>query len=299
MKITVGLLLTISIIAISFSAILVKWSEAPSTIISMYRMYFACIFLLPIVWVYRKEFYRLSKKDWLIVSIAGVFLGLHFALWFASLKLTTVASSTIILSLQPIIALLVGYLIYKEKTNIFTIFTIGISIIGIVMIGWGDFEIGNKSVILGDILSLLSVLVIVVYLFIGQNILKKISHWIYSFGVFLFAAFTLTIYNFFTSTPFGGYGSQEWLVFILLAIFPTTAHVVFNYLLTFINAKTISMSVLGEPVGATVLAVILLGERINSLQIVGGILVILGVFLFLIQHIGATQEDKNNSLSAE
>lgn len=84
----------------NFAAIFVKWSEAPATILSMYRMYLASILLLPIIYVNRKEFSKISKKEWLILLAAGVFLALHFALWFESLKLTTVASSTIILSLQ-------------------------------------------------------------------------------------------------------------------------------------------------------------------------------------------------------
>lgn len=284
MKKSVGLLLTISIIAISFAAIFVKWSDAPATIISMYRMYLACFLLLPMVWMKREEFIKLSKKDWMTLFLAGIFLALHFALWFGSLKLTTVASSTIILSLQPIVALLGGFLIYKERTSISTLMTIGISIIGVVMVGWGDVGLSSKSVIIGDILSFLSVIAIVGYLLIGQNQVKKISHWIYSFCVFLFAGFTLNIYNLIIGVPIGGYDTREWGIFLLLAIFPTIAHVIYNLLLNYVNTTTVSMSILGEPVGATILAVILLGEHVIGLQVVGGCFVLLGVFLFLIQQ---------------
>jgi len=149
MKKTVGFLLIIFVIAISFAAIFVKWSEAPATILSMYRMYLASILLLPMIYVNRKEFSKISKKEWLILLAAGVFLALHFALWFESL--TTVASSTIILSLQPIVALLGGFLICKERTTISTLIAIVISIIGVVMVGWGDFGLNRQSVIIGDI----------------------------------------------------------------------------------------------------------------------------------------------------
>jgi drug/metabolite transporter (DMT)-like permease len=297
MKKNVGLLLTISIIAISFAAIFVKWSEAPASILSMYRMYLACVLLLPMVYMKRREFIKLSRREWLFLFIAGVFLALHFALWFESLKLTTVASSTIILSLQPIVALLGGFLIYKERTSISTLITIGISIIGVVIIGWGDFGLSSKSVIIGDILSFLSVLAIVGYLLIGQNKVKQISHWTYSFCVFFFAALILNIYNLLVGIPIGGYDTREWGIFILLAIFPTIAHVIYNYLLNYVNTTTISMSILGEPVGAIILAIILLDEPIVGLQIVGGFFVLLGVFLFLIQQRKLTQQDKTNSLS--
>ncbi|KGR75170.1 DMT family transporter [Ureibacillus sinduriensis] len=291
MKKPVGLLLTISIIAISFAAIFVKWSEAPATVISMYRMFLACVLLLPVIVVKRREFMKLTKKDWLFLFISGVFLALHFALWFESLKLTTVASSTIILTLQPIIALIGGFLVFKERTNIFALLTIGVSMVGVVMVGWGDFGLNSKSMIIGDILSFLSVIAVVGYLLIGQNNVKKISHWIYSFSVFFFAGITLTVYNLFAGTPIVGYDTREWGIFLLLAIFPTMAHVIYNYLLNYINTTTVSMSILGEPIGATILAVILLGERVMALQIIGGAVVLSGVFLFLMQQRKVTTEE--------
>ncbi|KKB33050.1 DMT family transporter [Bacillus thermotolerans] len=283
MKTPVGLLLTISMIAISFAAIFVKWSDAPASIISMYRMYLACALLLPMVWLKREEFKKLSRKDWLFLAIAGIFLALHFALWFGSLKLTTVASSTIILALQPIVALVGGFLFYKERTNLATLLLIGISIIGVAMIGWGDLGL-SKTAILGDILSFLSVVAVVGYLLIGQNKVKTISHWIYSFCVFLFAALALNIYNLLTSTPVTGYGAHEWGIFFLLAVFPTIAHVIYNLLLNYVNTTTISMSILGEPVGATILAALILDERVTDLQLMGGFFVLSGVLLFLIQQ---------------
>lgn len=299
MKKPVVILLIIAVIAISFAAIFVKWSNAPATIISMYRMYLACVLLLPMVYVHRNEFTKLAKKDWLLLFVSGAFLALHFALWFGSLKLTTVASSTIILSLQPIIALLGGFLIYKERTSISTVMAIAISIVGVVMVGWGDFGHSSKLAIIGDILSFLSVIAVVGYLLIGQNNVKRISHWVYSFCVFFFAAIVLTIYNLLSGLPLTGYDSREWGIFVLLAIVPTLAHVIYNYLLNYINTTAISMSILGEPIGATILAVILLDEPILSLQIVGGLFVLLGVFSFLIQQRKLTVEEKSNSSSLE
>ena len=281
MKKSIGFLLSISIIAISFAAIFVKWSDAPATIISMYRMYFACILLLPMVWMKRSEIKKITNKEWFSLFMAGFFLALHFALWFGSLKLTSVASSTIILSLQPLIALLGGYLFFKEKTNVQTLGVIGLSIIGVSIVAWGDFTSRHEGAILGDLLSLLSVVAVVAYLLIGQRNVRQISHWIYSFTVFLFAGIHLTIYNLITDVPIFGYESREWGIFLLLAIFPTLAHVIFNYLLNFVNSATISISVLGEPVGATILAAWLLGEQVTALRIIGGLIVLTGVFIYL------------------
>lgn len=280
---SIGLPLVISIIAISFAAIFVKWSDAPATILSMYRMWLACIVLLPIIWIKREELRKITKKDWCFLFFSGLFLALHFALWFGSLKLTTVASSTIILALQPIVALVGGFFLFKERTTVSALMTMGIAVIGAVMVGWGDFGL-SKGAITGDILSFLSVIAVVGYLLIGQSIVKKVSHWIYSFCVFVFASVVLAIYNIGAEVAFGGYEAREWEIFLLLAIVPTISHIINNWLLNYVNATTISMSILGEPVGATALAALLLGERLVGWQIVGGFLVLLGVFFFLMQQ---------------
>ncbi|MBM7654409.1 DMT family transporter [Neobacillus cucumis] len=274
--------LTISIIAISFSAIFVKWSDAPASILSMYRMWFACILMLPIVWKKRHEFKKIEKKDWYFLFFSGLFLAFHFVLWFGSLKLTTVASSTIILALQPIVSLVGGFFLYKERTSIPALLTMGIAIIGAMMIGWGDFGL-SKGAMMGDILSFFSVISVVGYLLIGQSTVKKVSHWLYSFCVFFSAAVVLTIYNLTAGVAVTGYPAKEWGIFLLLAAVPTVSHVINNWLLNYVNATTISMSILGEPVGATILAFFLLDEKLAGWQIVGGLLVLAGVFFFLTQ----------------
>lgn len=280
---SIGLPLFIAIVAISFSAIFVKWSDAPASILSMYRMILASLFLLPIVWGKRSEFDRIQRKDWMLLILSGLFLAFHFVLWFGSLKLTTVASSTIILALQPLVSLAGGFLLFRERTNAAALATMGIAIIGAVMIGWGDFGL-SKEAILGDLLSFLSVIAVVGYLLIGQQTVRKVSHWIYSFCVFSFAALFLCLYNLAASTQITGYSKHEWGIFLLLAIVPTIAHVINNWLMNYVNATTISMSILGEPVGATLLAVLLLNERLTSWQITGGIFILAGVFFFLLKQ---------------
>ncbi|MGE6425571.1 DMT family transporter [Bacillus altitudinis] len=282
-KKSIAVPLVISIIAISFSAIIVKWSSAPAAILSMYRMIFAAVLMLPFILPRQKELVSLKRRDWFFLCMSGFFLGLHFVLWFGSLKLTTVASSTIIIALQPMVSLLGGFLIFRERTTKSAIFTMCAAIAGALMIGWGDIG-HNQDAIIGDILSFFSVIAVVCYLLIGQQAVRKISHWIYSFCVFGFAGLFLILFNLIQQTPFVGYSGKEWGIFLLLAIIPTMSHVINNWLLTYVNATTISMSILGEPVGATILAVLLLGEKVTLLQMFGGLLVLLGVFFFLMQQ---------------
>lgn len=297
MKKSIAIPLTVSIIAISFSAIFVKWSDAPSSIISMYRMWFACILMLPIVWVKRTEFKRISRKEAFLLIFSGLFLAMHFALWFESLKLTTVASSTIILALQPLVSLLVGFMLFKERTTRASIAALAVATFGVGLIGWGDIGLSAQA-IRGDILSFLCVIAVVGYLFIGQNAVKKVSHWIYSFCVFLSAAVFLTIFNLATVQEFFAYPAKEWGVFALLAIVPTLSHIINNWLLNYVNATTISMSILGEPVGASLLAVWLLGEHMTVLQLVGGVLVLAGMSIFLIRQSSAARPALERSSDA-
>ncbi|KKK35915.1 multidrug transporter [Salinicoccus sediminis] len=281
MKKSAVTLLVVAVICIAFAAIFVKLSDASASIISMYRMLFASILLIPIVYRYRSEFTRLSSREWLSLIIAGLFLALHFGFWFESLKLTSVASSTVILALQPIVAMIAAYLIYKERVTRAVIISVFISFSGVLIISWGDFSFTDMSAFSGNILSFLSVVAVVCYFMIGQRSVRNLKHWVYSFIVFTFAGLFLLVFNLITQEELMSYPPREWLLFLMLAIFPTIAHVIFNALLDEVSPATISMSMLLEPVGASLLAYLLLSETLDGLQLTGGVIVLIGVYFFL------------------
>ncbi|MFD1415123.1 DMT family transporter [Oceanobacillus jeddahense] len=285
---TINILLVITIICISLSAILVKLSDAPSTIMVMYRMFLACVLIFPMVFKYRHSFSKIKRKEWIAIVFAGVFLAGHFGLWFESLKHTTVASSTLILALQPAIALIGGLIFFKEKLDIRIVVAMGIAFIGVVIVGGGSLGSGSAA-LYGNILSFLAVVSVVLYLMIGQRNVKSINHWVYSFLVFMVAGITVAFINLIGGVSFTGYNTNDWLVFIMLAIFPTGAHIIFNLLLNYVNTTTVSMSTLGEPVGASILAVILLQEMLTTVEMIGGVLIIAGIFYFLRLQAGSKQ----------
>lgn len=142
---------------------------------------------------------------------------------------------------------------------------------------------------LGNILSFLAVVSVVLYLMIGQRNVKSINHWVYSFLVFLAAGIVVAVFNLIGGIAFIGYSTNDWLVFLMLAIFPTGAHIIFNLLLNYVNTTTVSMSTLGEPVGASILAIILLQEMLAPVEIIGGVLIIAGIFYFLRLQGGSKQ----------
>ncbi|WP_188388759.1 DMT family transporter [Priestia taiwanensis] len=276
-------MLIVGIIAISTSAIFAKLTTASPSALSMYRLWMACIFLLPVVVMKWKEWKNINGKDYAVLFFSGLFLGLHYLLWYGSLEYTSVASSTIILALQPLIALIGGFFLFKEKATKVTIVSMIVAIIGVVVIGWGDVSASDEA-LYGDFLSFCSVVAVVGYLLIGQKIISKLSHWVYSFIVFFVAGAVACLYNIVMDIPFVGYTQFDYLLFLATAIIPTMAAVIHNWLLNYVNATTISMSILGEPVGATVLAYFILQETLISSHLIGGVLVIIGVSFFLLQQ---------------
>lgn len=276
---SINILLVITILCISVSAIFVKLSDAPSTIMVMYRMFIACLLIFPMVFKHRRTFVDIKKSEWIAIFFSGVFLASHFGLWFESLNHTTVASSTLILALQPALALVGGLLFFKERVDIRTVVAMGIAFIGVTIVGGGSVEVGSGA-LLGNFLSFFAVISVVLYLLIGQRSVKAMNHWVYSFLVFFTAGLISALFNLVSGIAFTGYSTSDWLVFLMLAIFPTGAHIIFNMLLTYVSTTTVSMSTLGEPIGASVLAVVFLNEILTTVELIGGVLIITGIFYF-------------------
>ena len=243
--------MAIGVIAISFSAILIKWSSAPAAVLGLYRILFTLVLLAPFLLTKsaRAEIRTLQRRTWALVALSGLFLGLHFILWIGSLKYTTVASSTILITLQPIFVMVIAYFALHERSR------------------W---------------LSLAGTLVVAAYLVIGQHLRGAMSSMVYSLLVYIFSILTMFFYCLWEGYPLGGYPAREWLLFVLLAVIPTVfGHTLFNWLLKYVNAATISMAILFEPIGATILAFLLLGEAVSSAQWLGGAVILGGIWLFL------------------
>jgi len=277
--------LAIGVISVSTSAILVKVSTAPSGVIAFYRLLFSVLFMLPIFLLkYVPELKLITKRDWVYSIIAGVFLAFHFILWFESLNYTSVASSTVLVTLQPLFAFLGTYFFFKEKFSWKAILSGMTAIIGSVIISWGDFKISG-SALYGDILALIACALITANFMFGQTVRQRVSLITYTFVVYSMSTITLLFYVLIKQEPLLPYGTSDWVYFILLALVPTLlGHTLFNWSLKYLSTSTISMAILFEPVGAAVLAYFLLSEAITWTQFLGGGIVIAGVSLFLLDE---------------
>ncbi|AMO86448.1 putative permease, DMT superfamily [Solibacillus isronensis B3W22] len=273
----------IGVISVSLSAIFVKLSSADAGVIAFYRMLFSIMIMLPwFLLKYKNEIKVLSKRDWIFSSIAGIFLSFHFILWFESLNYTSVASSTVLVTMQPLFAFIGTYLFFKEKITLQTFIAGGIAILGSVLISWGDFKISGTA-LYGDILALIACALITGYLLFGQDVRKRLSLVTYTMVVYSVSTVTLFFYIIVKGESFGPYPAIDWMWFILLAIIPNLlGHNLFNWVLKWTSTNVISIAILFEPVGAALLALFIFNEYLTVSQIVGGLVVILGIMLFVI-----------------
>ncbi|MDQ0352969.1 drug/metabolite transporter (DMT)-like permease [Alkalibacillus filiformis] len=275
--------IAIGVIAVSTSAIFVRLADAPSSIVANYRLLLAVLIMLPLIlWKHTGEFKHISRRDWWFSAAAGVFLALHFILWFESLNHTSVASSVVLVTTQPIFAFIGTYLFFKERFTSGAVLSMIIAFTGSVIISWGDFQISGMALV-GNFLALMGAIAITGYFLFGQNVRKRVSLMTYTFVVYGVSSITLILYNIVLGTSFTGYSGETWMYFLALAIIPTFfGHTLFNWAIKWVSASTITMGVLFEPIGASIMAYFILGEIVTWSQFLGGSIVIVGLMLFII-----------------
>ena len=273
----------IGVISVALSVIFVKLATADAGVIAFYRMLFSVLLMLPIFLLkYRKELLKLGKKDWVFSTIAGVFLAFHFILWFESLNYTSVASSTVLVTLQPIFAFVGTYFFFKEKLSFKIILSALVAIAGSVIISWGDFKLSGTA-FYGDMLALIACALITTYLLFGQDVRKRLSLITYTFVVYTISTITLFFYVLIKGESFGPYPESDWFWFIMLALIPNLlGHTLFNWALKWVSTNVISIAILFEPVGAAILAFYVFHETLTTTQIIGGLIVMAGILLFVI-----------------
>ncbi|WP_338752710.1 DMT family transporter [Bacillus sp. FJAT-52991] len=275
------------VLALSTSAIFVKLADAPAAITAFYRLFFATMILLPFLIVNkenRQELRSLSTKQWGLGLLSGLFLAAHYVLWFESLNYTSVASSTVIVTLQPLFSMVGGYFLFKERFSKGAIAGFLVAIAGSIVIGWGDLQVSGEA-LFGDVLAFIAAGMITAYFFVGQHVRKSLSLVPYSIIGYASSSLFLCLFALSQQVSFVDYSAQTWWSFIGLAFIATIlGQTVFNWLLKWLSTSVISMSILGETIGTCILAYFILGEVISFQQGVGITLILIGLALFLLQQ---------------
>jgi len=273
----------LAVFAAAFSSIFTKLSSAPPLVIAFYRLFFAFLIIAPLALNREgiKEMAGLGKRQLLMALISGLFLSLHFAFWITSLNYTSISSSTVLVTMQPLFVIAGGVFFLKEKLGRGGLAGAAITLAGSLVVGFGDFRVGGDA-LLGDMLAFSGAFFVAVYLLIGRALRGSLSLFSYVFLVYGSSAALLFLCNIVSGTPLSGYPAADWAYFMCLAVVPTIfGHTVFSWALKYVKAAVVSVSILGEPVGATILAYFIFNQFPGFLQLAGGIVIISGLCVFI------------------
>jgi drug/metabolite transporter (DMT)-like permease len=284
------------ILAVSTASVFIRYAQAyaPSLVIAAYRLTLAAIVLAPIAFLrHRDELRALGRREIALALLSGFFLAFHFATWITSLEYTTVASSVVFVTTTPLWVALLSPFTLKEPLTRPILIGMALALVGGIVVGlsdscrWetgsllcpslGDFVRGQAF--LGDLLALVGAWMAAGYLLIGRHLRATMSLVPYVFAVYGAAALVLIAIMFASGQVPWGFAPVAYLWFVLLALVPQLlGHSTFNWALGFLPAAFVSITLLGEPIGSTILAYFLLDETPPALKIFGAILILAGIF---------------------
>ena len=276
------IMIVVGVLGISLSSIFVKYSQAPSAVTAAWRLLWTVLLLTPVVLgkgAVRRELVQAPKKLVWLSIFSGLFLAIHFVLWFESLQHTSVASSTTIVCTEVIWVCLGFCLFLKGRVSGKAVLAIGVTLLGSVLIALSDS--GSGAGLYGDVLALLAAVAVAVYTLIGRVVREKLSTTVYTYMVYTACAAVLVITCLVQGYRLFAYGWSGIIVGLLLAVFSTIlGHSIFSWCLKYFSPSFVSASKLCEPVVAAVMAGFLFGELPGWLQIFGGVLILGGVLWY-------------------
>jgi drug/metabolite transporter (DMT)-like permease len=272
------------IAAVSSASILIRYAqrEAPSLVIAAARLTLASLILAPMALTrYRSEYRRLTRLDRWLAILSGFFLALHFATWISSLEYTTVASSTVLVSTSPLFVAVASWLFLREKMGRAVIVGLVVALVGSVIIGLSDAGKASstlRNALLGDALAFAGAVTVAGYLLIGRRLRAKVSLVPYIAVVYGTAAAVMLAMVGFARQTCSGYSPATYGWLVLLALVPQLiGHSSFNWALAHLPATFVSVATLGEPIGSTLLAYLILGETPTPVKIMGAVIILVGI----------------------
>lgn len=281
------LVLALGIAAVSSAALFIRraQADAPSLSIAAYRLALAALVLVP--WAllrYRGELARLAPREWRLAGLSGLFLAVHFATWISSLEYTSVASSVVLVSTSPLWVALAGWLFLDETLPPRTWAGLSLAVVGGLVVGLGDRRAGGASAPwLGNALALAGALAAAGYWLIGRRLRRTLSLIPYVALVYGAAAGILLALVLTAGLPLAGFSAPTWGCLALLALLPQLlGHSSFNWALAHLPAAFVAVATLGEPIGATVLAFLVLGEVPGPARLAGAATILAGIVLALL-----------------
>jgi drug/metabolite transporter (DMT)-like permease len=230
----------------------------------------------------------LSIRGVTVAVVGGVLLAVHFWTWMASVGMPTVAASVVLVNLQPVIVAVLSTIWLKESPNRRQWLGIGVAMVGALVVAGSDLgaiaRVGGNRALLGDFLAVAAAAAAALYYLAGRHLRQTLDLWPYVGLVYTACFVTLLVFCGVRRLPLLPQPPRELAIFVALAIGPMMlGHTGMNWALRYLPAYVVNLTVLGEPIGATVLALVLPGihEVPPLLTLVGGALVLGGIVLAL------------------
>ena len=293
----IGMLILLSITMMSSASILIRFSNSDPLVIVFWRTLYGAIVMASLGAVRgNQKFLKepLFKKNLPWLCAIGVILSFHFSAWFTSLFLTTIAASVMLVNISPIFTAIFSTIVLGESLRRKSWIGIVIAVFGAFTLAWNDLVSAGTGALMGDLLAIVSGLLLAIYFIGGRKYARGIPIAVYTSVVYLTAAGTTLVLCLMLNINIIVFDPVEILIFLALAIFPTAlGHSVNNYLLTLVPAYVVSSAVLGEPIGATILAAIFLGEIPNPISILGFAIIMIGISLVLIDMASKEKRESN------
>jgi drug/metabolite transporter (DMT)-like permease len=275
--------LGVGIVAISFASIFIRFAQdegVPSLSIAAWRLAIASVVLLPYALATRRDEIRsLTGREWVLLLVSGLFLGLHFATWIASLALTSVANSVVLVSMGPVFVGLGSWLFLRERPSLALGAGIVLAAAGSVIISSGDLGQG-KDQLIGDLLALTGAVMVAGYFMIGRKVRAHRSLTAYVALVYGAAMVVLVAIVLVTRQPMSGFSLEAYAWLLALGLVPQLiGHSTLNWALRHLSATFVTILTLAEPIGSGILAFVILGEVVTVSTIAGGFLVLAGIYV--------------------
>ena len=293
--------LVLAVVAVSWASILIRLCEAPPLVMAFYRMALSALFLLPFAGFHRSREWLRSPASWAMALGAGLLLGLHFASWITSLRLTGVASSVVLVTTTPVFTALFSSRLLGERAGARAWAGIALSVAGSALIAWGDWRRqagpgsateSPRAALLGDVLAFAGALFAAGYFTLGRRVRGRTPLIGYLVIVYAAGGAAVALGALARGDPFTGYPWRVYLLFLAMAVIPNLlGHSLLNWAVRRMKAYAVNVAVLGEPLLATIYAALLFREVPGLVWALGTATILAGVLtVFLAERRSSGEE---------
>jgi drug/metabolite transporter (DMT)-like permease len=285
-----ALVLALALIGISFAGPLVRLSHAHPLTIAIWRIGFSLVVIAAFLlgtgsW---RQWRRLDRRGILLALAAGAMLAIHFWAWNASVSLTTVAASVVLVNTQPALVAVLSVAWLREPPSRRQWIGIAIAMMGALIVAWPHLVASGAGgalagrALLGDLLALLGAATAAIYFVSGRRLRATLDIWPYVALVYGTCFVILVVLATLVRAPVLHQSPRELIIFLALAAGPMLlGHTGLNWALRYMPAYVVNLTLLGEPVGATLLAAFLPGirELPGMATLIGGLLILAGIYV--------------------